>query len=184
MSDTLSLAPDDAVRGLLNLARKEIAGGENQLRMAADHIAAAEDKGASQREIAAAVGKSPAWVNRLLQWRRSGYQDESAFGRQSRASRSRSRVQSAKRRSGRGKAIVKAMLIDSSRRRLIKLLGMLGSDHENERANAAEKVEEHRLTLKLSWEELIVPSFDAQFDVEDDPDDDPDDEPESAKSWQ
>jgi hypothetical protein len=29
------------------------------------------------------VGKSPAWVNRLLQWRRDGYPEETPFGAQS-----------------------------------------------------------------------------------------------------
>jgi len=39
----------------------------------------AQEQGASQRQIAAAIGKSPAWVNRVLAWRRDGFPGE-AFG--------------------------------------------------------------------------------------------------------
>jgi hypothetical protein len=158
MSDTLSLTPTDSVRGLLELAKREIAGGEKQLRLAAEHIAAAEAKGASQRDIAAAVGKSPAWVNRLLQWSRSGCQDDSPFGAQSRESRSRARVQAPKQSKRRVmQKLAKYTPVKSEvRQRLIGLLGLLGSDNEHERANAATKVEDCRSKLKMSWDELIV----------------------------
>jgi hypothetical protein len=41
---------------------------------------------------------------------------------------------------------------------LIKALGMLGSDHDGERLNAARIVENQRAKLGLPWEELIVPA--------------------------
>jgi hypothetical protein len=154
----LSLAPNDSVRGLLELAKREIAGGEKQLRLAAEHIAAAEEKGTSQREIAFAVGKSAAWVNRLLQWRRSGYLDSNPFGAQSRESRSRAQGQAPNRSkiSRRLNSIRYRKLQSGPRQRLIGLLGMLGSKNVNERASAAAKVEDHRLALNMSWDELIV----------------------------
>ena len=68
--------------------------GETSLHAAAEDIAAAQERGATQRQIAEAVGKSAAWVNRLLKWRGSGYRDGTAFGPQAKASRQRAqRVQ-------------------------------------------------------------------------------------------
>ena len=54
---------------LLAQARKAIESGETSLREAAETVALAQQQGATQRQIANAVGKSAAWVNRLLQWR-------------------------------------------------------------------------------------------------------------------
>jgi hypothetical protein len=90
------LSPTASVFGLLVLAKKAIVSGERDLRRAAEYIAAAQRSGASQRLIAASVGKSAAWVNRLLQWQKSGYLDDTAFGAQSKAGRARTRVQSTK----------------------------------------------------------------------------------------
>jgi hypothetical protein len=79
---------------LLKRAKQAIESGESLLQNAAEDIASAQKLGATQRQIAEAVGKSPAWVNRLLQWRQSGYQDGTAFGPQAKASRQRAqRVQ-------------------------------------------------------------------------------------------
>ena len=50
---------------------------------------AQEVYGASQQEIAAAVGKSQAWVSRVLQWRREGFKDDTPFGQASKAARVR-----------------------------------------------------------------------------------------------
>ena len=87
-----------SVTELLSRAKQAIESGETSLRAAAEDIAAAEEQGATQREIAEAVGKSAAWVNRLLKWRRSGYQDATAFGPQAKASRQRAqRVQAPER---------------------------------------------------------------------------------------
>jgi hypothetical protein len=83
---------------LLNRAKSSIESGVASWRAATEDMAAAQEQGASQRQIAEAVGMSPAWVNHMLGWRRGGYQDESPFGPQSRASRERARVQAAERR--------------------------------------------------------------------------------------
>jgi len=66
---------------LLERARAAIEAGEQSLHDAAEALALAqEDFGATQREIATAVGRSASWVNRLLKWRQSGYKDNSPFG--------------------------------------------------------------------------------------------------------
>src|SRR5438046_345026 len=52
-----------AARGLLSRAKTEIEKGEASLRAAAEYMAQAQALGASQRDIAAAVGKSVGWVN-------------------------------------------------------------------------------------------------------------------------
>jgi hypothetical protein len=44
------------------------------------------------------------------------------------------------------------------RARLVKFLGMLGSEREGERATAAKKADDLRKSLGLSWSSLIVPS--------------------------
>ena len=87
-----------SVTELLSRARRAIESGEASLRAAAEDIAVAQEQGATQRQIAEAVGKSAAWVNRLLKWRESGYQDGTAFGPQAKASRQRAqRVQAPER---------------------------------------------------------------------------------------
>ena len=58
------------VTELLSRAKQAIESGETSLRAAAEDIAAAQEQGATQRQIGEAVGKSAAWVNRLLKWRR------------------------------------------------------------------------------------------------------------------
>jgi hypothetical protein len=78
---------------LLSRAALNIINGQNHFREAAEDIAAAAERGASQRKIAAGVGKSAAWVNALLQWRAGGYQD-TPFGPAVKASRERAAVQS------------------------------------------------------------------------------------------
>jgi hypothetical protein len=44
------------------------------------------------------------------------------------------------------------------RDRLVKFLGMLGSDQDGERLNAAHKAEKLRIGLGVGWDELIVPA--------------------------
>jgi hypothetical protein len=87
---------------LLSRAKDAIEAGDKSLREAADALALAqEDFKASQREIADAVGKSVAWVNRLLQWQRQGCVG-TPFGPSSRAGRERrKRVQSTEQRAPR-----------------------------------------------------------------------------------
>jgi hypothetical protein len=74
---------------LLETAKVKTDAGENSLRAAAEDLAAAELLGATQRQMASALGKSPAWISRILAWRRGGYATETPFGPQSKASRQR-----------------------------------------------------------------------------------------------
>jgi len=159
----LDLQPSESALDLLKMARLEISAGQEQLQLAAEHIAAARDRGATQRQIAAEVGKSAAWVNRLLQWRESGYREETPFGPQSKASRARHPVQSAERTKlrehPRRPAMAKVIedgFDGASRELLVKALGALGSESAMERAGAAAEVEDYRKKLGLTWDQLII----------------------------
>lgn len=146
---------------LLIRAKDAINAGEASIRDAVEDMALAQMRGESQRHIAKSVGKSAAWVNKMLKWRETGYRDETAFGPQTRASRQRvGRVRAAKHGEGGAatrKAQTPALAPERVRDRLIKALGMLGSKHEGERANAASAVESMRRSLGRGWDELIVP---------------------------
>ena len=73
---------------LLSRAKAAIEAGDQSLRDAAEALAVAQElHGASQAEMARAIGKSEAWVSYFLQWRRSGYPDESPFGPKTKAGR-------------------------------------------------------------------------------------------------
>jgi hypothetical protein len=87
---------------LFSRAKNAIEAGDQSLREAADALALAqEDFDTTQREIAEAVGKSAAWVNRLLRWRRESYPG-SPFGPGSKAGRERRKcVQSTEQRTPR-----------------------------------------------------------------------------------
>jgi hypothetical protein len=209
---------------LLSRAKQAIESGETSLHAAAEDMAAAQEQGATQRQIAEAVGKSAAWVNRLLKWRQSGYRDVTPFGPQARANRKRAgRVQSpeqkrattseqaqaaaeraradtAKAEAAKAKAeaqkakaeaakaradartasakekassysffqaafggnTIKKKIPSGARELLVKALGMLGSDHDGERANAARFVEKQRTQLGMTWDELIIPADDVK----------------------
>ncbi|SHG24186.1 hypothetical protein [Bradyrhizobium erythrophlei] len=84
---------------LLSRSKDAIETGDQLLHDAAEALALAQqDFKASQREIAEAVGKSVAWVNRLLQWQRHGCVG-TPFGPSSKAGRElRKRVQSSEQR--------------------------------------------------------------------------------------
>ena len=99
---TPSSVPNSTTKAdLLSLAKAAIEAGEQSLHRAAEALGIAEEEhSASQREMAEAIGKSVAWVNALLQWRRSGYKDDSPFGPTTRAGR----VQHAERRAKTSKA--------------------------------------------------------------------------------
>jgi hypothetical protein len=74
---------------LLCRAKAAIEAGEQSLQEAAEALALARhDFNATQREIAAAVGKSVAWVNRLLRWWDDGCRG-TPFGPSAKASRER-----------------------------------------------------------------------------------------------
>lgn len=73
---------------LLSRAKAAVEANERSLHDAAEALAIAQElHGATQREMAGAVGKSAPWVNALLKWRRSGYKDESPFGPKTKAGR-------------------------------------------------------------------------------------------------
>jgi hypothetical protein len=65
------------------LAANLIKVSDRNLRLAAEYLAFAETDGKTQRQMAEGVGKSPAWVNGLLRWRRDGFQEDTPFGAQS-----------------------------------------------------------------------------------------------------
>jgi hypothetical protein len=63
-------------------------------RAAAEYLAEARKLGATQRQSAKAIGKSLAWVNRLLKWREGGCKD-TPFGPQFQGAQRAARVQAA-----------------------------------------------------------------------------------------
>lgn len=65
-------------------ARRAIVSGEDKFRDAAEYLVEAQKLGATQRQTAKAIGKSPAWVNALLKWRSSGCKDRCPFPRSKR----------------------------------------------------------------------------------------------------
>lgn len=144
-------------------AKRAIASGEAYFREAADHLSKARKLGATQRQSAKAIGKSPAWVNRLLRWRDGGCRD-TPFGPQSKAKRAR--VQATKQTSrlpatagqvakweaqkARAEAVARmfgAPISNGLRMQLIAALETLAAGHPAERARAR---------LGMTWDQLIV----------------------------
>ena len=73
---------------LLRRAKAAIDAVDQSMHDAAEALAVAQElHGASQAEMARAIGKSEAWVSLLLQWRRTGYKAESPFGPTTKADR-------------------------------------------------------------------------------------------------
>jgi hypothetical protein len=161
-------------------ARRAVQAGEHQFRQAAEYLAEARKQGATQRQSAKAIGKSPAWVNKLLKWRSGGYR-ETPFGPQSKAKRAAVQATKQTRRpmtaeealaqkaqaefqTARAVAVAKMFGVETkrvpkgARKELLKALAMLGSEHAAERASAALIVERQRARLNLSWDDLIVPA--------------------------
>jgi len=156
-------------------ARHAVAAGEHKFRQAAECLAAARKLGATQRQSAKAIGKSPAWVNRLLNWRSGGYK-ETPFGPQSKAKRTV--VQATKQRrpmtteealaqraqakfqTARPFAVAKLFGADSkripaaARKELLAALRALASSRDT----AAVLVERQRARLNLTWDDLLVPA--------------------------
>ena len=122
-----------SVTELLSRAKHAIESGETSLRAAAEDIAAAQEQGATQRQIGEAVGKSAAWVNRLLKWRESGYKDVTPFGPLAKASRQcAQRVQSTEQKdqkpastSGHARAAERRHQIEDQRSALQKICRQL-----------------------------------------------------------
>ncbi len=75
----------------LSWAKLSIAAGKR--REAADAMFAAHEVyGASQQNIAAAVGKCQAWVSCMIWWRREKFKDHTPFGPASKDARERARI--------------------------------------------------------------------------------------------
>lgn len=76
-STSQAIRNDLTTEELIARAKHHIGVGETSrntsFRAAADDMARAHAQGAKQRDIAKGVGKSVAWVNRLLKWQESGY---------------------------------------------------------------------------------------------------------------
>ncbi len=189
----------ESVSELLSIAADAVASGDRSFRVAAENIGKAQEQGASQRQIARAIGKSVGWVNRLLAWRREGCIGD-AFGgqRKRRVQAPEQQPDSAtqgeppltpdeeKVRAGAeeyrsslgpeerdefdsklfGRSETPARMFDDVlRRRLVSLLGMMGSAHDGEIANAARMVEKQRVEMDLTWDDLIIDAQDIAFNL-------------------
>jgi alpha-beta hydrolase superfamily lysophospholipase len=169
-----------SIEKLHHKARRAVESGENSFRQAAEYLAEAQKLGATQRQSAKAIGKSPAWVNVLLKWKAACYRG-TPFGPQSKAKRTA--VQATKRsrqpmtaeealaqkaqaefQTARAVAVAKMFgaetkrIPNGARKELLKALRMLGSERPVERASAALMVETQRARLNLTWDDLIVPA--------------------------
>jgi hypothetical protein len=179
VSTGAAISADEAIK----LARVAIASADRNRKSAAQFLAVAEEQGKTQRQMAEGVGKSPAWVNRLLQWRRDGYPDDTPFAAQSqeRDARHDERVreqasdacsgpeQEPERDAPRSRASHSrnssrerhshprsAGFSEHDRTTLVRVLGMLGSSNDNEVLTAARKAEDIRQRLGLTWDDLVV----------------------------
>ena len=66
---------------LIRDTRSMVQALDNSTRQIADNLVALRDQhGMSQREIAAEIQKSVAWVNRMLAWRQAGFPEDTPFG--------------------------------------------------------------------------------------------------------
>jgi hypothetical protein len=152
-------------------ARRAVEAGEHKFREAAECLAAAKKLGATQRQSARAIGKSPSWVNVLLKWRQSGYKG-GAFDR-SNKSRVLSRtkqsprpmtVEQAEAMKARAEAVARLFpplvktIPEAARAELIAALRMLAKSRDT----AALLVERQRARLNLTWSDLLVPSDENQ----------------------
>jgi hypothetical protein len=73
---------------LLIRAKAAVEAGYRSMHEAAEALAVAQERhGASQADMARAIGKSEPWISRLLQWRREGYPSDSPFGPTTKAGR-------------------------------------------------------------------------------------------------
>jgi hypothetical protein len=73
---------------LLSRAKAAVEAGEQSFHDAAEALGVAQElHGATQAEMARAIGRSEAWVSLLLRWRRSAYTGNSPFGPTTKADR-------------------------------------------------------------------------------------------------
>jgi hypothetical protein len=171
-------------------ARRAIESGESKLREAAEYLAQAQKLGATQRQSAKAIGKSPAWVNALLKWRQGDYKEHCAFPRDRRVKRvqaaeqkrpmtaeqaqaltAKANAERAKAEAAKARAEAAARMFppptktipQGARDLLLKALLALASERAPERAAAALIVESQRARLNMKWDELLVPAASSEF---------------------
>jgi hypothetical protein len=168
-------------------ARRAVQAGEYKFRQAAEYLAKAQKLGATQRQSAKAIGKSPAWVNALLKWKAAGYKD-TPFGPQSKAKRAsvqapkqkaisprpitaeQALAVSAKAEAQRAKAEATKAQAEFQKVRAMAVAKMFGAETKripngarNELIRALRTLgSEHpaervRARLNLTWHDLIVP---------------------------
>ncbi len=157
-------------------ARRAIAAGEGSFRQAAEYLAEARKQGATQRQSAKAISKSPAWVNTLLKWRSGGYR-ETPFGPQSKAKRAAVQAtKQARRPTTAEEALAQKAQAEFQTARAVAVATMFGADIKrvpkgarkellaalralaSSRDTAAILVERQRARLNLTWDDLLVPA--------------------------
>jgi hypothetical protein len=153
-------------------ARRAVQAGEQKFREAAECLAAAKKLGATQRQSAKAINKSPSWVNQLLAWRKSGYKGGAfersnknrAFSRTKQQRRpmttEEALAQMAQAEFQKARAVAVAAMFGAetkripaaARKELLKALAMLASSRDT----AAVLIERQRARLNLTWDDLLV----------------------------
>jgi hypothetical protein len=165
-----------SIAKLHDKARRAIAVGEGSFRQAAEYLAEARKQGATQRQSAKAIGKSPAWVNTLLKWRSGGYR-ETPFGPQSKAKRAAVQAtKQARRPTTAEEALAQKAQAEFQTARAVAVATMFGADSKripaaarkellaalralaSSRDTAAILVERQRARLNLTWDDLLVPA--------------------------
>lgn len=145
-------------------AKRAIASGEASFREAADYLSEARQLGAAQRQSAKAIGKSPAWVNRLLRWHDGGCKN-TPFGPQSKAQRAR--VQATKQKPRLPTTTEQVAKWEAQKARAEAVALMFGAPISNglraQLIAALEKLASHpaeraRARLGMTWDQLIVPA--------------------------
>ncbi len=88
---------------LVKRIRAAIASSRDAMRDAANDLQTLQCQGMTQREIAAAVGKSVGWVNGMVSWRIGGCKGDSPFG----PTTKRGRIQHAEQKSAKRGNVLK-----------------------------------------------------------------------------
>lgn len=145
-------------------AVEKIGFGVASFRDAAADLYAAQQQGATHREIAKGTGMSVGWVNRMLKWQASGFQG-TAFGPESKAQRQKQHVQSAEQDcvplfagNATEQTLAGSMSLFGARRaELLDTLELISScERPRLRSQIAHNLEKQRAAIGLSWAQLIV----------------------------
>jgi hypothetical protein len=92
MGNVFPIRETQTKRGLLQSAKGHVEAGDKHHKQAAAELVQARDCfGATQREMAEAIGRSQAWVNGLIQWHERGARG-TAFGPQNQKKRAKSKL--------------------------------------------------------------------------------------------